>query len=62
MIKEIRNLLIILLCSALGGTLLLIRVFAFPADAAGAHAEDSLSEMTVSSVLTMRRGADRHEG
>lgn len=109
MIKEIRNLLIILLCSAPGGTFLLILVFALPAvvtgvwclvrarNAAGGITVICLAAvalmpaawpiltqnhtaihcvysfritgvsvmalwgMTVSSVLTMRRGADRHD-
>lgn len=48
MIRRIRNTLVILLCSTLAGTLLLVLIFLLPVGTARRHVESSLSEMVES--------------
>lgn len=43
--KRIRNMLIILLCSVMAGSLLLVLIYCLPVDSARAHVEESLYEM-----------------
>lgn len=50
MIRRIRNILAILLCSTFMGTLLLVLIFLLPVGTARAHVEDSLPEMVESEV------------